>query len=256
MLVDLGATRLIENRAITSLAAFIERRGSSLRLAPHSKDTDTIINACYSALSIFNPSARKIDFETVWIEKDDFIQIGAIHEGNLIKSYDSKAICDQFHIDNTMAVFTRHKKIYSMRGRHSNIMLDIPNNLQFKEVYYDAKIFHEFITHESRCDNIDISNKSDFNKLMSMVNRTTDIVKDNTPLDINDIDQLNDLINIYGACVRGLRFEDHEVPDKYVISKKWFERAYVMVPKNPFFIFRHVWRCYFRLCKDGYRFNA
>ena len=107
---------------------------------------DDIIDYCTSALRKFNPDSHPVDYEVVYQVNDDFTIIGVLHDGSLIKSYDSAAICDQFHIDNTMAIFVHHKKALSMGDRYNNMMVFIPNNLQYKEPYYDAKIFADYLT--------------------------------------------------------------------------------------------------------------
>ena len=256
MLVDLDATRLSKNRAVQQLAELHSSRGSRLRLTATSREVDTIISLCSKALTQFNPDARSADFETVYQVKDDFISIGVLYEGNLIKSYDSAAICDQLHLDNSMAIFTRHKKAISMGKRFDNLMMDIPNTLQYDDLYYSPTIFAEFIVNNSKAPDFIHGDQKQLAHLIDMVHRSSFIVKGREKLSSDEVDLLNDLINTYGAFIAGKRYSDYDVPDKYVISKKWFDKIQTDLGSNPFFIFRHVWRCYFRLCKEGYRFNG
>ena len=256
MLVDLNATRLVDNRSVVQLAEFINGKKGSLRFGSRSRDADLIIEMCTCALKRFNRDVRLADCQVVYLEKDDFIVMGVLHDGNLIKAYDHKAIANQFHIDNSMAIFAHPTKLLRMTDTHKHLMLDIPNKLQYDELYYDPIIFNEFITETTKDVAFDSSMKNDIAILTDLIHRSSYIVKDTTLLDRADADVLNDLINKYGAYLIGLRYNEYTVPDKYVISKTWFDKVQVNLTKNPYFIFRHVWRCYFRLCKEGYRFNA
>ena len=102
MLVDLHATTLTHNKPVVDLSAFLTRRGNSIRIPGNTRDEDTIIDYCIAALRKFNPDSRPVDYETIYQINDNFTIMGVLHEGTLVKAYDSGAICDQFHIDNTM----------------------------------------------------------------------------------------------------------------------------------------------------------
>ena len=256
MLVDLNATTLIKNRSVVKLSEFIADRGRRIRISSNSRDVDDIIDYCTAALRKFNPDSRPVDYEVVYQVNDDFTIMGVLHEGSLVKSYDSAAICDQFHIDNTMAIFVHHKKALSMSDRYNNMMIFIPNNLQYKEPYYDAKIFADFLKSESKAPDYVAGNTKQLQNLIQLVHQSCDIVKSTVHLVPSEVDLLNDLLNVYGAFICGHDFNKYDVPEKYLISKKWMDKVRNEIAANPYFIFRHIWRCYFRLCKEGYRFNA
>ena len=256
MLVDLNATRLVDNRSVVQLAQFINDKKNSLRFGSRSRDVDFIIEVCACALKKFNPTVRLVDCETVYLEKDDFIVMGVLHDGNLIKAYDHKAITNQFHIDNSMAIFARPRKLLRIADAHKHLMIDIPNKLQYNDMYYDPIIFKDFITESTKDNPFDSSMKKDIAILTDLIHRSSYIIKDTTPLTGDDVAVLNDLINKYGAYLIGLRYQDFKVPDKYVISKTWFDKVHAHIDINPFFVFRHIWRCYFRLCKEGFLFNG
>lgn len=256
MLVDLNATTLIKNRSVVKLSEFVASRGSRIRVSSNSRDVDDIIDYCTAALRKFNPDSRPVDYEVVYQVNDDFTIMGVLHEGTLIKAYDSGAICDQFHIDNTMAIFVHHKKILSMRDRHSNMMVFVPNNLQYDENYYSPKIFTDFLKDESKSPDFIKGDKRQLDYLITLIHQSCDIVRVPDRMTSNEVDHINKLLNVYGAYINGHNFDDYVVPEKYVISKKWMDKVRIEIGTNPYFVFRHIWRCYFRLCKEGYRFNA
>ena len=256
MLVDLNATTLIKNRSVVNLSEFIASRGSRLRISGNSRDVDDIINYCTAALRSFNPDSRPVDYEVVYQVNDKFTIMGVLHEGSLVKAYDTAAICDQFHIDNTMAIFVHHKKILSMNDRHNNMMIFVPNNLQYDETYYQSKIFSDFLKDESNAPDFISGDKRQLERLITLIHKSCDIVRVPDKLTPTEVDLINDLINAYGAFICGHNFDSYVVPDKYVISKKWMDKVRMEIGANPYFVFKHVWRCYFRLCKEGYRFNA
>lgn len=256
MLVDLNATTLIKNRSVVKLSEFVASRGSRIRVSSNSRDVDDIIDYCTAALRKFNPDSRPVDYEVVYQVNDDFTIMGVLHEGTLIKAYDSGAICDQFHIDNTMAIFVHHKKILSMRDRHSNMMVFVPNNLQYDENYYSPKIFTDFLKDESKSPDFIKGDKRQLDYLITLIHQSCDIVRVPDRMTSNEVDHINKLLNVYGAYINGHNFDDYVVPEKYVISKKWMDKVRIEIGSNPYFVFRHIWRCYFRLCKEGYRFNA
>ena len=256
MLVDLHATTLTSIKPVVDLAAFLSRRGNSIRIPGNTRDEDTIIDYCSAALRKYNPDSRPVDYEVVYQVNDDFTIMGVLHEGSLIKAYDSSAICDQFHIDNTMAIFVHHKKILSMKDRHDNMMVFIPNNLQYDENYYRPKIFAEFLKDESISPDFNKGDKRQLDYLITLIHQSCDIVRVPDKLTPNEVDHINALLNAYGAYIHGHNFNDYVVPEKYVISKKWMDKVRIEIGSNPYFVFRHIWRCYFRLCKEGYRFNA
>ena len=256
MLVDLNATTLTHNKPTVDLAAFLSRRGNNIRIPGNTRDEDTIIDYCSAALRKYNPDSRPVDYEVVYQVNDDFTIMGVLHEGSLIKAYDSSAICDQFHIDNTMAIFVHHKKILSMKDRHDNMMVFIPNNLQYDENYYRPKIFAEFLKDESTYPDFIKSDKRQLEHLITLIHQSCDIVRVPDKLTPNEVDHINALLNAYGAYICDHEFDSYTVPEKYIISKKWMDKVRMEIGSNPYFVFRHIWRCYFRLCKEGYRFNA
>ncbi len=256
MLVDLNATTLINNRSVIKLSEFIAGRGRRIRISSNSRDVDDIIDYCTAALRKFNPDSRPVDYETIYQINDNFTIMGVLHEGTLVKAYDSAAICDQFHIDNTMAIFVHHKKILSMKDRHSNMMIFVPNNLQYDENYYSPKIFVDFLKDESISPDFIKGDKRQLDHLITLIHKSCDIVRVPDKMTSNEVDLMNDLLNAYGAYIHGHNFDDYVVPEKYVISKKWMDKVRIEIGSNPYFVFRHIWRCYFRLCKEGYRFNA
>lgn len=256
MLVDLNATTLIKNRSVVKLSEFVASRGSRIRVSSNSRDVDDIIDYCIAALRKFNPDSRPVDYETIYQINDNFTIMGVLHEGTLVKAYDSAAICDQFHIDNTMAIFVHHKKILSMKDRHSNMMIFVPNNLQYDENYYSPKIFVDFLKDESISPDFIKGDKRQLDHLITLIHKSCDIVRVPDKMTSNEVDLMNDLLNAYGAYIHGHNFDDYVVPEKYVISKKWMDKVRIEIGSNPYFVFRHIWRCYFRLCKEGYRFNA
>lgn len=256
MLVDLEATTLVKNKAVVNLANFIARRGSTLRIRSNSKDVDDIIDFCTKALANFNPDSRPVDYEIVYQDNGNFVVIGVIDEGSLIKSYDSAAICDQFHIDNTMAIFVHHKKILSMSDRFNNMMIFIPNNLQYNETYYQPKLFVDFLKKESDADDYIKGNDRQLQRLITLIHQSCDIVRVPDKMTTNEVDLMNELLNAYGAFIFDHDYDNYKVPEKYIISKKWMDKVRTEIVANPYFVFRHIWRCYFRLCKEGYRFNA
>lgn len=256
MLVDLHATTLTHNKPTVDLAAFLSRRGNNIRIPGNTRDEDTIIDYCSAALRKYNPDSRPVDYEVVYQVNDDFTIMGVLHEGSLIKAYDSSAICDQFHIDNTMAIFVHHKKILSMKDRHDNMMVFIPNNLQYDENYYRPKIFADFLKDESIYPDFIKGDKRQLDHLITLIHQSCDIVRVPDKLTPNEVDHINALLNAYGAYICGHDFSKYDVPEKYIISKKWMDKVRMEIGSNPYFVFRHIWRCYFRLCKEGYRFNA
>lgn len=256
MLVDLHATTLTHNKPTVDLAAFLSRRGNNIRIPGNTRDEDTIIDYCSAALRKYNPDSRPVDYEVVYQVNDDFTIMGVLHEGSLIKAYDSSAICDQFHIDNTMAIFVHHKKILSMKDRHDNMMVFIPNNLQYDENYYRPKIFAEFLKDESTYPDFIKGDKRQLEHLITLIHQSCDIVRVPDKLTPNEVDHINALLNAYGAYICDHEFDSYTVPEKYIISKKWMDKVRMEICSNPYFVFRHIWRCYFRLCKEGYRFNA
>lgn len=256
MLVDLHATTLTHNKPTVDLAAFLSRRGNNIRIPGNTRDEDTIIDYCSAALRKYNPDSRPVDYEVVYQVNDDFTIMGVLHEGSLIKAYDSAAICDQFHIDNTMAIFVHHKKILSMKDRHDNMMVFIPNNLQYDENYYRPKIFAEFLKDESTYPDFIKGDKRQLDHLITLIHQSCDIVRVPDKLTPNEVDHINALLNAYGAYICDHDFSKYDVPEKYIISKKWMDKVRMEIGSNPYFVFRHIWRCYFRLCKEGYRFNA
>ena len=256
MLVDLHATTLTHNKPTVDLAAFLSRRGNNIRIPGNTRDEDTIIDYCSAALRKYNPDSRPVDYEVVYQVNDDFTIMGVLHEGSLIKAYDSSAICDQFHIDNTMAIFVHHKKILSMKDRHDNMMVFIPNNLQYDENYYRPKIFAEFLKDESTYPDFIKGDKRQLEHLITLIHQSRDIVRVPDKLTPNEVDHINALLNAYGAYICDHEFDSYTVPEKYIISKKWMDKVRMEIGSNPYFVFRHIWRCYFRLCKEGYRFNA
>ena len=256
MLVDLHATTLTHNKPTVDLAAFLSRRGNNIRIPGNTRDEDTIIDYCSAALRKYNPDSRPVDYEVVYQVNDDFTIMGVLHEGSLIKAYDSSAICDQFHIDNTMAIFVHHKKILSMKDRHDNMMVFIPNNLQYDENYYRPKIFAEFLKDESTYPDFIKGDKRQLEHLITLIHQSCDIVRVPDKLTPNEVDHINALLNAYGAYICDHEFDSDTVPEKYIISKKWMDKVRMEIGSNPYFVFRHIWRCYFRLCKEGYRFNA
>ena len=256
MLVDLHATTLTHNKPTVDLAAFLSRRGNNIRIPGNTRDEDTIIDYCSAALRKYNPDSRPVDYEVVYQVNDDFTIMGVLHEGSLIKAYDSSAICDQFHIDNTMAIFVHHKKILSMKDRHDNMMVFIPNNLQYDENYYRPKIFAEFLKDESTYPDFIKGDKRQLEHLITLIHQSCDIVRVPDKLTPNEVDHINVLLNAYGAYICDHDFSKYDVPEKYIISKKWMDKVRMEIGSNPYFVFRHIWRCYFRLCKEGYRFNA
>lgn len=256
MLVDLHATTLTHNKPTVDLAAFLSRRGNNIRIPGNTRDEDTIIDYCSAALRKYNPDSRPVDYEVVYQVNDDFTIMGVLHEGSLIKAYDSSAICDQFHIDNTMAIFVHHKKILSMKDRHDNMMVFIPNNLQYDENYYRPKIFAEFLKDGSTYPDFIKGDKRQLEHLITLIHQSCDIVRVPDKLTPNEVDHINALLNAYGAYICDHEFDSYTVPEKYIISKKWMDKVRMEIGSNPYFVFRHIWRCYFRLCKEGYRFNA
>ena len=256
MLVDLHATTLTHNKPTVDLAAFLSRRGNNIRILGNTRDEDTIIDYCSAALRKYNPDSRPVDYEVVYQVNDDFTIMGVLHEGSLIKAYDSSAICDQFHIDNTMAIFVHHKKILSMKDRHDNMMVFIPNNLQYDENYYRPKIFAEFLKDGSTYPDFIKGDKRQLEHLITLIHQSCDIVRVPDKLTPNEVDHINALLNAYGAYICDHEFDSYTVPEKYIISKKWMDKVRMEIGSNPYFVFRHIWRCYFRLCKEGYRFNA
>ena len=256
MLVDLHATTLTHNKPTVDLAAFLSRRGNNIRIPGNTRDEDTIIDYCSAALRKYNPDSRPVDYEVVYQVNDDFTIMGVLHEGSLVKAYDSSAICDQFHIDNTMAIFVHHKKILSMKDRHDNMMVFIPNNLQYDENYYRPKIFAEFLKDGSTYPDFIKGDKRQLEHLITLIHQSCDIVRVPDKLTPNEVDHINALLNAYGAYICDHEFDSYTVPEKYIISKKWMDKVRMEIGSNPYFVFRHIWRCYFRLCKEGYRFNA
>ena len=256
MLVDLHATTLTHNKPVVDLSAFLTRRGNSIRIPGNTRDEDTIIDYCIAALRKFNPDSRPVDYETIYQINDNFTIMGVLHEGTLVKAYDSGAICDQFHIDNTMAIFVHHKKMLSMKDRHNNMMIFIPNNLQYDENYYSPKIFVDFLKDKSISPDFIKGDKRQLDYLITLIHKSCDIVRVPDKMTSNEVDLINDLLNVYGTYIHEHNFDEYAVPEKYVISKKWMDKVRMEIGANPYFVFRHIWRCYFRLCKEGYRFNA
>ena len=66
MLVDLHATTLTNIKPVVDLAAFLLRRGNSIRIPGNTRDEDTIIDYCIAALRKFNPDSRPVDYEVVY----------------------------------------------------------------------------------------------------------------------------------------------------------------------------------------------
>ncbi len=143
-----------------------------------------------------------------------------------------------------------------MKDRHSNMMIFVPNNLQYDENYYSPKIFVDFLKDESISPDFIKGDKRQLDHLITLIHKSCDIVRVPDKMTSNEVDLMNDLLNAYGAYIHGHNFDDYVVPEKYVISKKWMDKVRIEIGSNPYFVFRHIWRCYFRLCKEGYRFNA
>lgn len=254
MLVDLEATRLCKMPSVTDLVKYVSR--PTTRFNSSSRDVNKIIHLCSIALLDFNPKCRSADFEHVYQVRDNFIIIGVLHDGNLIRSYDAQALCDQIHIDDTMALFVHNTKPLKKVTRHDMVMVDIPNKLKFSDIYYSPQIFAEFLINESTAPNFTYGSETQLADLRELISISASIVKEREKMTSEQTLLIERFLNAYGAFIAGKCIKDYKVPEKYVISKKWFDQVDENLGSNPYFVFRHVWRCYFRLCEEGYVFNA
>lgn len=254
MLVNIEATKLKENVHAMNIVTFVYNRGNGLRLGSNSRDVDELIKMNRAALLKFNPDLSGRDIETVYMELTDCIAIGVIKKDNgMLKGCwdSSNDHVFQLHIDNTMAVFC-HRKGSVRKGTHDrDTHIVVPNKQAYKDLYFCPHIFVDYLDSISRGKH-SLMNKDDLaTYIESKVSTSADIVKDKGKMSTKQADILRDFVINYGRLI-SLTPTKGETPEKYIISDKWLKEVHMKFKENPYFIFRHVWRCYFKLACEGH----
>lgn len=252
MLVNVEATRLVDNRPVMDLINLVHNRGSSLRLSGSSTDVSNIIMHATDALLTFNNKLSRRDIETVYIELTDCMAIGVIvkNNGNLLGCWDNdNDHVFQFHIDGTMAIFAHRKRTVRKTTYSQEVKVLIPNIQAYKDLYFSPHQFHEYLN--SRFNpGTELNRITLIDYVKANVRPTASIVKGKGKMSTKEADLLREFIWNYGRLLN--YFRQGETPEKYVISEKWFKEAQYKLDSNPYFIFRHVWRCYFKLVCEGH----
>lgn len=254
MLVNINATQLKKINAVVDLHSYIENLGGRYKRNSSSRNVDETIRLARIALTAFirsvDPKARgRLAIEDVYKETDTHTLIGAIiKDGNLKGSRDTTELNEpQLHVDATMVIFSYD--IMCGPRAFENVAIQMPDKQEYKSLYFCPTIFAEYINSEHNPYH-DPGKTELLTNLEESFSRTCDLVKSKDRLHRHDIELLIKFVWQYGRLLS--YFEKGETPEKYVISTKWMTKAIHDLPTNPYFIFRHVWRCYFRLAKEGY----
>lgn len=253
MLVNLEATTFRNNKDLLALVEEIKYSERDLDRGSN-KAIDKVISQCRRILLDINRKIHPGDVQTVVLENDNVTIVGAIEcDANLKNSYDPKAIIGQIHIDMTMVTYIHSHSARRLRDRDRPVMLHIPNKLAYDPAYFNQYIFLDYLMEFNRLPRGTEVNEA---VVLRLVHLTAGIVKGDAKLSKTEVDNLTEMLNVYGVFIMDKDYRKFDIPEKYVISQKWFDKVTSNIKDNPYFIARHVWRCYFRLCKEGYIFNA
>ena len=257
MLVDIRATKMKDIPEVVELRRFIVDNSTRWAVSRgNQRYIDKVITlARKTLLAVINDKSNRrgrVTIESVYKETDTHTLIGAIVSSATLKG--SRDTTDmkspQLHVDNQMVIFSFD--IMCKNEDFINLDLQIPNDQEYKEFYFSPEIFSEYL--DSLIQIYDLNNRISSEQALATLTldlvKTGDILKSKKRMPIDVKETLGEYIFAYAVHLQ--HFKKGKAPTSYRLIPAWYEEALSKLGTEPHFMFRHIWRCYFTLAKEGY----
>lgn len=257
MLIELEATTFRDDPNVLRMCDLINKANwSNFKVNSPTRTSDELINISRQVLGMLNRGEIKgMHIESICYQTKDRVYIGACVKGmSMTNAFDKKrALKDQLFINYDMVVYS-----FNVRTRtfSKEVKLFVPYKQRYKEFYFTPEIFDTYVKnlyrdYDDKREPLNLARSQLEGVNFTTFHRSILIAKHGVPSSLS-ISHLNDFILSYGGLIQDKEFILEKTPMKYIISDKFLAEGMRHIEKgDPYFIFKHVWRCWYLIQEES-----